>query len=67
MTIRTLAYIECDHCRNHYERVASVKGIHQADILDETHALVVSAEEDDWQCRKNATEHFCPRCLEPWK
>jgi len=30
------------------------------------HELVIAAEEEDWECRRNATEHYCAKCLEPF-
>ncbi len=66
MSIRIIAYIECDECHDHFEQILSLKGTSTNELASETHDLVISAEADNWQCRKNATEHICDHCLEPW-
>jgi hypothetical protein len=35
-------------------------------LRDEVHEMVLAAEADDWECRRNATEHYCAKCLEPY-
>jgi hypothetical protein len=27
---------------------------------------VIAAEDDDWEPKRNATEHYCARCVEPF-
>jgi hypothetical protein len=66
MTIRVLAFVECDQCGEHYDRFVSIAGLHEEDLSSEKHDLVLAAEANSWQCRKNATEHVCLSCLEPW-
>jgi hypothetical protein len=64
MTLRLLACIECDQCHQHFEKIVSIQGLRSEALSDEVHQLVLAAEEDEWECRKNATEHLCARCIE---
>jgi len=64
MTLRLLACLECDQCHNHFENLVSVKGLDPGELSEEVHRLVLSAEDDEWECRKNATEHLCASCIE---
>jgi hypothetical protein len=66
MTIRVLAYLECDECASHFNRLVSVEGLRHDELSSEIHDLVLAAEAENWNCRKNATEHICLHCLEPW-
>lgn len=66
MSVRVLIYIECDKCRAPYERrLVSAKALHN-DLADEVHGLVLTVEDDGWACRRNATEHYCRMCMEPF-
>lgn len=64
MTLRLLAYVECDDCHAHFNQLVSARGLHRDSFLEEVHELVLAAEGDEWECRKNATEHVCARCVE---
>lgn len=64
MTLRVLVCIECDRCHNHFEKMVSNKGIDPGEISEAVHLIVLDAESDEWECRKNATEHLCDRCIE---
>ena len=64
MTLRLLACVECDGCHNYFEQMASIRGPRGDALEERIHELVLAAEDDDWQSRKNATEHHCSRCIE---
>jgi hypothetical protein len=64
MTIRLLACIECDECHVHFEKLASIQGLRNEALAEEVHELVLAAEDHEWECRKNATEHVCTGCIE---
>jgi len=66
MSLRILIFLECDRCRTAFDRRLLVaKALHN-DLADEVHELVIAAEDDEWECRRNATEHYCARCIEPF-
>jgi len=66
MSLRILIFLECDRCRTPFDRrLLASKTLH-TDLADEVHELVVAAEDDEWQCRRNATEHYCAKCVEPF-
>ncbi len=64
MTIRLLACIECDQCHDHFEQMASIRGLRGAALEERIHELVIAAEDHEWESRKNATEHHCSSCIE---
>ena len=65
MSLRILIYVECDRCRTPYDRrLLAAKALH-SDLAGDVHELVVAAEDDEWESRRNATEHYCARCVEP--
>lgn len=66
MTIRVLAYLECNECGALYHQLASVNGLLHDELASEMHDTVLAAEAEKWQCRRNATEHVCSHCLTPW-
>jgi hypothetical protein len=66
MSLRILIYVECNRCRATFEqRLVSAQSLN-SDLPDEVHGLVLAAEDDGWSCRRNATEHFCAMCMEPF-
>jgi hypothetical protein len=66
MTLRVLMFLECNRCHAPFvQRFVAAKIFH-GDLRDEVHEMVVAAEADDWECRRNATEHYCVKCLEPY-
>ena len=66
MTLRVLMFLECNRCHAPFEqRFVAAKILHD-DLRDEVHGMIVAAEADDWECRQNATEHYCVECLEPY-
>lgn len=64
--LRVMIYLECNHCHEPYEEKLVAARDLQDDLEQCIHELVLRAEEDQWECRKNATEHYCSACLEPW-
>jgi len=66
MTLRILIFVECNRCHSPFEQKFVAAKILHDDLRDEVHELVIAAEEEDWECRRNATEHYCAKCLEPF-
>lgn len=64
MTLRVLVCIECDRCHNHFESIVSYRGINPGGLSESVHLLVLNAEDEEWECQKNATEHTCASCIE---
>lgn len=64
MTLRLLACVECDECHDYFEQLVSIRGLRGDALEERVHELVLAAEDDEWQSRKNATEHLCTRCVE---
>ncbi len=66
MSLRILILLECNRCRTLFDRrLLEAKSLH-SDLPAEVHELVIAAEDDDWEPKRNATEHYCARCVEPF-
>jgi len=66
MSLRILIFVECDRCHTLFDRrFLEAKALH-SDLAGEVHELVIAAEDEEWGCRRNATQHHCARCLEPF-
>ena len=64
MSLRILIYLECDKCRTTFDQqLVSAQALHSR-LTNEVHELVIAAEDENWQCRRNATEHYCTECVE---
>jgi hypothetical protein len=66
MTLRVLMFLECNRCHAAFEQKFVASKIFHDDLRDEVHEMVLAAEANDWECRRNATEHYCAKCLEPF-
>ena len=66
MTLRVLMFLECNRCHAAFEQRLVAANIFHDDLRDEVHEMVLAAETSDWECRRNATEHYCAKCLEPF-
>ena len=64
MTLRIFACLECNHCHNHFEDMVSIKSFKPDELSQEVHRLVLNAEDEAWECRRNATEHLCGICAD---
>jgi hypothetical protein len=65
MSLRIVILLECDRCHATFsEKLVAAKILHD-DLRDEVHEMVLAAEGNYWECRKNATEHYCAKCMEP--
>jgi hypothetical protein len=66
MTLRILFLLECNRCHCLFEqRLVAATNFHD-DLRNEIHELVLAAEADQWECKRNATEHYCSKCMEPF-
>ncbi|CAN5126315.1 hypothetical protein BH11CYA1_BH11CYA1_16570 [soil metagenome] len=65
MTIRILMFLECNQCHAPFEQRLVAAQEFPAELREEVHEMVISAEADHWECRKNATEHYCTECIDP--
>ena len=66
MTLRVLMFLECNRCHAAFEQKFVASKIFHDDLRDEVHEMVLAAETNNWECRRNATEHYCAKCLEPF-
>ncbi len=66
MSLRILIMLECNRCHHLFDRRLLDSRTLHGDLSDEVHELVVAAEEDQWESKRNATEHYCARCVEPF-
>jgi len=63
MTIRILMFLECNQCHAPFEQRLVAAQEFPAELRDEVKEIVISAEANHWEVRRNATEHYCTECI----
>ncbi|NJL71497.1 MAG: hypothetical protein HC888_07695 [Candidatus Competibacteraceae bacterium] len=59
--LKIIALIACDNCNGVLPKIAAAAKI-DSELNEELHELMLSAEADGWQLRRNSTEHYCVTC-----